>query len=101
MLFKYFDLTVEILAGHPKRFKILFTSFIPAPLAPLLSITIRRGMPLFDNAFAKNLVAAAVSRLADNMKSSVCPTARQALRSNAERGRGLQLGTNTSTRPAP
>ena len=41
ILFKYFDLTVEILVGQPRRLKILLTSLMPAPFAPLLSITKR------------------------------------------------------------
>ena len=56
MLFRYFDFTVLIFVGQPNLFSILLTSFVPAPLAPLLSITMRKGMPLLDKALAKNLV---------------------------------------------
>lgn len=69
MLFRYFDFTVLIFVGQPNLFSILLTSFVPAQLAPLLSITMRKGMPLLDKALAKNLVAAAVFRRSDSMKS--------------------------------
>ncbi len=73
-LFKYLDRTVVILVGQPNRLRILFTSWIPAAFAPLLSITIRNGMPLLAKAFAKNCLAAAVSRRSDNIKSRVLPS---------------------------
>ncbi len=40
---KYLDLAVWILAGHPNRLRILFTSRMPAAFAPLLSMTILLG----------------------------------------------------------
>lgn len=58
MLFKNLDLIVCTLAWQPNRFKILFTSRIPAALAPLLSMRTLSGIPFEDSALAKNLVAA-------------------------------------------
>jgi hypothetical protein len=74
ILLRYLDLTVVILVEQPNRLRILLTSLMPAPLAPLPSITIRNGMPLFDDAFAKNNVAAAVFHFSDSMKSRVLPS---------------------------
>ena len=52
---------------------ILFTSRMPAALAPLLSMTILFGIPFDDSVLAKNLVAAGRFRRSDSMKSRVFP----------------------------
>jgi len=46
-------------------------AIIPAVFAPLLSITILRGKPLASSAWAKNFVAAALSRFLYSIKSTV------------------------------
>ncbi len=73
MLFKNLDLIVCTLAWQPNRFKILFTSRIPAALAPLLSMRTLSGIPFEDSALAKNLVAAGPFLRSDSIKSRVFP----------------------------
>lgn len=55
-----FDPAIEILGSdssvlleQPERRRILLTSLIPAQLAPLLSVTIRSGIPLDASVFAR------------------------------------------------
>ena len=74
LLLRYLDLAVVILVGQPRRLRILLTSLMPAPFAPLLSITIRKGIPLEAKVFAKNYVAATVLRRPDSIKSRVFPS---------------------------
>ncbi len=51
---------------------LLLNCFMPALLAPLLSILIKPGFPLLPMALARNLSAAFLSRLAVGENQSYC-----------------------------